>query len=262
VPRVSVIVAAYQAEAHLGAALASVAGQSYSDWEVVVADDGSSDRTAEVARAAGATVVRSEINRGLAAARNHALDHATGELVALLDSDDEWLPTYLEEQVALFDREQRRGGDVGIVCCDARLAHDGHLLEETFGDRIGRPRPPVTAGDLVRANVIFVSALCPRSVVDAAGGFDPQLRAVEDLDLWLRIVEAGGRVVYNPAALVIYRLSPAGLSTDAAAMARAHRQVLAKALARGSLPPAARRRAQLGVTRGWLAERVASRRRR
>jgi glycosyltransferase involved in cell wall biosynthesis len=255
VPRVSVIVPAYNADAHLATALESVLAQTYDDWEVVVADDGSTDRTSAVASAYGdrVRVVRSEVNRGLAQTRNLALAHATGELVALLDADDRWLPGYLARQVAAFDREEARAPGVGIVCCDAELAGPDGPLGETYAQRFGRPQPPVDAAHLLTGNRIFVSALMPRKVVDAVGGFEPSLRSAEDLDLWLRIVERGHRVVYVPETLAVYRVAPGTLSQDTLRMTRSRQAVYRRALARGRLSPPERRQA----TRALRVERAA-----
>ena len=121
--RVSFIIPAFNAEAHLAETLRSVEAQTYGDWEVVVADDGSTDGTVEIARGFGAKVkvVRSLVNGGPGAARNLAISSSSGELLAFLDADDYVLPEYLEHLVDLFDSRQARDGDVGIVACNARL---------------------------------------------------------------------------------------------------------------------------------------------
>src|SRR5262245_59871308 len=118
-PRVSVIVPAFNAEEYIAQALDSVVAQTYEDWEIVVADDGSTDATAEIAGGFGPrTRVVRQANRGVGAALELACSHSTGELVAVLAADDYWLPDYLEEQVALHDRERARRVDVGIVACN------------------------------------------------------------------------------------------------------------------------------------------------
>ena len=89
-PRVSVIIPAFNAEAHLAQALDSVVAQTRGDWEVVVGDDCSADRTREIAASFGARVklASNPRNEGPAAARNLAISHSSGELLAFLDSDD------------------------------------------------------------------------------------------------------------------------------------------------------------------------------
>jgi glycosyltransferase involved in cell wall biosynthesis len=236
-PRVSVITPAHRAEAFLAATLGSVVSQTYADWEAIVVDDASDDATAEVARGVAdprIRVVRSEANLGPAGARNLALDHADGDLVALLDADDRWLPEYLERQVALFDAEEARRPGVGIVACDAWMEGPDGRLPETYGQRFGFPADPSVA-DLLRANTIFVSAVSPRAVVEEVGRFSTECFGSEDHDLWLRIVEAGYRVVATREPLAVYRLSPAGVSASALGMARTNETTYRRALERGRL---------------------------
>src|SRR5690349_603799 len=100
--RVSIVMPAYNAAAVIDQSVGSVLAQGYADWELIVGDDGSTDDTVERLQAYGdrVRVVREERNGGPAAARNLALRHAAGELVAFLDADDRWLPHFLETQIA------------------------------------------------------------------------------------------------------------------------------------------------------------------
>lgn len=236
------IVPARDAASTLGETLASVAAQTYRDWEVVVADDGSTDATAAIAEAvAGVRVVRTPGGLGPAGARNAALEQATGELMALLDADDLWAPELLAEQIALYDRERTRPPEVGIVCCDARLLTGDGLLEETYGQRFGTPTGIDVTG-LLQANPIFAGgAVVPMTLVRELGGFDPATWGSEDHDLWLRILERGRRLVYNPRPLAVYRLREGSVSADLAGMARTNQTTYRNALARGALTPAQRR---------------------
>src|SRR3954447_8756382 len=174
-PRVSVIIPAYNAEAHLEEALRSVAAQTYGDWEVVIGDDASTDRTVEIAgRFEGVKTVSAGENAGPAAARYLAIEHSSGELLAFLDADDYWLPAFLEQQVALFDRNR----DAGIVTCDARVLADEGFLSRTYMQVVGFPAQ-VTKAELLRFNPV-VKGLSSRAAVAAAGGFDPAIFGVED----------------------------------------------------------------------------------
>ncbi|UGS38709.1 glycosyltransferase family 2 protein [Capillimicrobium parvum] len=241
-PRVSVIVPARDAAPTLGETLASVSAQTYRDWEVVVADDGSTDATADIAqRVAGVRVVPTAGGLGPAGARNAALEHAGGELMALLDADDLWAPGLLAEQVALYDREDGRAPGVGVVCCDARLLTAEGMLGETYAQRFGSPEGIDLTG-LLQANPIFAGGtVVPMGLVRELGGFDPATWGSEDHDLWLRILERGRRVVYNPRALAVYRLREGSVSADLAGMARTNQTTYRNALRRGSLDPDQRR---------------------
>ena len=130
-PLVSVITAAYNAEAFIGETMAAVQSQTLPDWELLVADDASTDRTAalvEVAAAADPRIrlIRLKHNGGVASARNAALGAARGRFVAFLDSDDLWLPQKLECQVAFMEAR-----DVAVSYTAFRR------IDET-GRRLGR----------------------------------------------------------------------------------------------------------------------------
>src|SRR3954465_6482790 len=139
--RVSIVIPAYNAAAVIAGAVRSVQAQTYSDWELIVADDGSADGTAERAEALGAVVVRAERNGGPAAARNLALRHAAGELVAFLDADDRWLPDYLETPVARYHAEP---APVGLLACDAYIETPEGRLETTYSQQFRRGVAPIS----------------------------------------------------------------------------------------------------------------------
>ncbi len=257
VPRISVIIPAYNAERFLAETLRSVEAQTYDDWEVVIGDDGSTDRTFEIADSFGdrVKVVRAESNAGPATARNRAMGQSTGELVALLDADDSWLPDYLEHQVGLFDTSQARFRDVGAVACNARVLGPNGFLEHTYADYVGAPSE-ITLGRLLQGNFIFVSALAPRSVLDEAGGFSPEIYGAEDFDLWVRILELGYRIVSTPRPLAIYRLTAGSVSADPASLARATQKVYVRALERGNLRPGEQRIARRELRLQRAVERL------
>ena len=119
---VSIVIPTYNRAHIVGRAIDSVLRQSYADVEIIVVDDGSTDETASVVEGYGCPVryVR-QLNRGVSAARNTGLALARGEFIALLDSDDEWLPWKLSAQIALLDRIP----DVGMVWTDMRAVDAG-----------------------------------------------------------------------------------------------------------------------------------------
>jgi glycosyltransferase involved in cell wall biosynthesis len=259
VPRVSVIIPAFNAESHLGDALRSVVGQTYNDWEVVVGDDCSTDATGAIARDFGPsfTVVRTPRNSGPAAARNLAVAHSRGELLALLDADDFWRSDYLEHQVALFDRSGGVEAGAGIVACNARVLGPNGFLPGTYMDYVGFPNE-LSLAQLLASNPIFVSALVPRAIVDNAGGFCAEIFGTEDHDLWVRIVELGYRVVATREPLAVYRLAAGSVSSSPRSMSRASQAVYRRALERGRLGPRERRIARRELRRHRLVERITS----
>ena len=240
--RVSVIVPAHDAEQLLGDALRSVEAQSYDDWEAIVADDASDDGTAAVAESFGprVKVVRSERNVGPAAARNLALAQAGGELIALLDADDYWLPGYLETQVAAYDAAAAAGERVGLVSCDARILTPDGMSETTY-HQVHHFSGELTLERLLERNPVFVSALFPRALLDETGTFDEDIRGAEDFDLWVRIMERGYTAVVTPEPLAVYRRWPGAETTSERYAARSERLAYERALERGRLAPRAER---------------------
>ena len=213
-PRVSVIVPAYNVERYLSEAIDSVLAQTYTDFELVIVDDGSTDGSRAIAeryraRHPNRIVVVSQENRGLAGARNTALRVASGQVFALLDSDDGWAPTFLEAQMRLLDTH----ADVAIVSGNAFNrggAEDG---------RPARPVPdPRPAPDLITIlrdeTAVFIMSLFRREVVDRIGGFDERFRTNEDYDFWIRAAFAGFKFLRNPEPLGFYRRHANSLSAS------------------------------------------------
>jgi glycosyltransferase involved in cell wall biosynthesis len=173
-PLVSVIMAAYNAEEYIGAALESVAAQDWAPFEVVVVDDGSSDSTGEIARSfAFVRCVRTE-NSGPSAARNTALAHARGELIANFDSDDLLPPTRLRLQ--------------------ARYLLKHPAIGAVFGRQEWLNPAPWMARDAVYGDIDGIplsSAMFRREVLLELGGYDQSFVQGEDMDLLIRLRERG-----------------------------------------------------------------------
>src|SRR5579864_8740685 len=114
-PQVSVVIPAYNAARFLGDAIQSVLNQTYSNFEVVVVNDGSTDDTESVVRSFGDRLFYvKQANKGVSAARNEGIKRARGQYVAFLDSDDVWLPTKLAEQIPFLEQNP----EVGLVYSD------------------------------------------------------------------------------------------------------------------------------------------------
>ena len=242
-PRVSVIVAAHNAAGTLAETLASVAAQTYPDWEVVVCDDGSADATGDVARSAlgdRVTVVRNERPTGPGGARNTAVAAARGELLATLDADDLWLPEFLETQVGAYDRAVAAGVPVGLVSCDARFETPGGEVRGSWF-QTNPKADPVTVESMLHLNTVFTCVLCPVRVWRELGGQDPALKIAQDYDLWLRIVESGRSALVTDRILAVYRVAESGISANTTRLASETAEVLDRALARGELTRAQRR---------------------
>ena len=229
-PLVSVIVPAYNAAAYIGGALESVFAQTFTDYEVIVVNDGSPD-TGELERALapyeGRVVYVRQENRGPSGARNTAIRAARGRYVALLDSDDAWLPTYLAEQVGVLEADPL----LDLVYADAELFGDSVLAGQTFME--GAPsRGPVTFESLLRyeSQIITSGTVARKQALVDAGLFDEAFVRCEDFDLWLRLAHRGGRISYQRRVLARHRAHAASLAADAVRMVEAQIKVLEKAL--------------------------------
>jgi glycosyltransferase involved in cell wall biosynthesis len=210
-PTFSVAIAAYQAEATVGDAVASALAQSHPPLEVVVCDDGSTDGTAAALEsfAGRITVVRQE-NRGEAAAKNAAVSRCAGDFVAFLDADDLYLPGRLEALAELGDVRP----DLDVLTTNAELEVDGEVvgtyypLVATFPDDDQSVR--VVADD----SAVFGAAAVRRSTFLDAGGLNERLRSADDWNLWMRLVLSGSRIGLVDAPLYRYRLHEGGTSAD------------------------------------------------
>jgi len=180
-PHVSVIIPVFNSARLIGSAVRSVFAQTFRDFEVIVVDDGSDDRE-ELAKALAAWTDRvqcvRQANGGPARARNTGIARASGDLIAFLDADDEWLPDKLARQVDYFDRHPETG-----------LLHTAVVGASPASEAMAGP-PRQVFCDLFHT-VFFVNTLTvmvPRHVLDVVGGFDERREVhIEDWDLWLRI---------------------------------------------------------------------------
>jgi glycosyltransferase involved in cell wall biosynthesis len=181
-PIVTVIITTHNRGWIVGEAIDSVLSQDFSDYELIVVDDGSDDHTAEILAAYGEriTVLR-QANRGVSAARNRGIAEAAGRLIAFLDSDDLWLPQKLSTQVKFFmdhpeavinQTEERwiRNG-VRVNPGKRHLKFSGMIFERSL------------ALCLVSPSAVMIK----KTLFNTVGTFDEQLPACEDYDLWLRV---------------------------------------------------------------------------
>ena len=205
-PTVSVIIPSYNSARYIGETLDSVFGQTYRDFEVLVINDGSPDT--EVLEAVlrpyfERIVYLKQQNRGPAAARNFGIQQARGEYVAFLDSDDCWSPEYLASQMRMFDETPAPD----MVSADSELFGDSPHAGKSFWE-LYPPRGPATLKNLLTRDCAIVTSctVARRSVLFRAGLFDEDICGPEDLDLWLRTVHCGARLVLQRRVLGRRRL--------------------------------------------------------
>jgi glycosyltransferase involved in cell wall biosynthesis len=258
-PTVSVIIPAYNAEAFVGRTLASVRAQTFTDFEVIVVDDGSRDRTSDIVAEAAKADPRFRLirqaNGGVAAARNRALAEARGRYVANIDSDDLWRPQFLEKTVAALEAAGPGAvfafaGTQWIDEHDRPMPGSSHRLQSRIDYRELLTRNPVGNGSAM---------LMRTSTVRAVGGYDPVLvrdfGQTEDWQLLLQLSWCGAVIAVDDP-LVLYRIVPQSSSHALERSARAALEVIRRCEADG--PPLRKHDywTARSLTLLWLARRA------
>ena len=204
-PAVSVVIPTYNRAHLICESLDSIFAQTFKDYEVIVVDDGSTDNTAEVLSPYMARIrYLKQENGGVAAARNRGMLAAEGEFVAFLDSDDLWLPTKLEKQVALL----RQRGDVQLCYTDMYLAaQPDEKPRQTLFDAVPYRGNTLLKTLLIQSTNLTPSVVFRRSILPSVGLFDTVLTCGEDYDFFLRIA-AKHSCAYVDECLVFVRDHP------------------------------------------------------
>lgn len=213
-PTVSVIIPTYNRANLIGKAIKSVLNQTYQDFEIIVIDDGSTDNTEDVIRSfpdKRVKYIKKYKNKGISVARNIGIKVARGKYIALLDSDDEWLPEKLDKQINILKSESP---EVGVVYSNALYIDEngkninrklrnskkveGYIYEDLLGKYcVG---PPSTF-------------LIKKECFNRVGLFDDLLSGQEDWDMWIRIAKYY-RFALIKIPLVKYGLHPNQISKN------------------------------------------------
>ncbi|XGV98162.1 MAG: glycosyltransferase family 2 protein [Leptolyngbya sp. BL-A-14] len=214
-PKVSVVIPAYNAMQYLEATLESVLKQTFTDFEVLIINDGSKDHIVEWFSQIKDNRVKliSQHNQGLSRARNTGITNAQGEYIAFLDADDLWEPSKLEKQVQYLDSH----ADVGMVSTKVvEIDEKGEVLAEVKVPETEK----ISLEDLLLSNPILCGStpLVRHECFDKVGVFDPSLSSAADWDMWIRIALRYS-VSAVTEALVKYRRHSTSMSRDCTKMA-------------------------------------------
>jgi glycosyltransferase involved in cell wall biosynthesis len=201
-PVVSIIIPTYNRAALLANAIQSVRLQTYSDFELIIVDDASTDNTREVAKDFHDSRIQYlplVHNRGVSTARNAGLKECRGKYIAFLDSDDEWVPEKLAKQIQVFETSDEK---VGAIYSSINII-DGQAIQQ-------KDNQVTIAGDIYE-NLLYQnfvgtpsSVIVKRESLTAETLFDPLLRCAEDWDFWLQIAK-NWHFARITEPLIIYR---------------------------------------------------------
>jgi len=215
-PLVTVILAVYNRTNYLSEAIESVLGQTYSNIELIVVDDGSTIDLSGVLDQYKdkITLITHDNNRGLSAAINTGLRQASGEFIDILSDDDGYFPRKIERQLKIFQQSP----EIDIVHTDYRQLKDGQLVGHSRKKQIDLNRKRSDNNlyyTLLRGNFIdAISPLVRKKCYDVIGGNDERLKNLEDWDMWIRMVAGGFKFYYLDEPTVYFRKHDDNKSKD------------------------------------------------
>jgi len=257
---VSIIMPAYNAEKYIADSIRSVLAQTYSNWELIVVDDGSTDRTANIVREFaghdGRVRYIFQENGRLGKARNTGIANAAGSLIAFLDSDDLWIPKKLQMQLQAMSEN-----NADVVFSNAYVFTDENPDNETetLQSSAGRLSGPDFFDSLIRQNQIPVlTVLLKKTTLDTVGLFEEAkpYHGCEDVDLWLRLAKADFVFYGMPEALARYRRHDKAMTAHASNVFKPMLLVIRRHIDDSNLSELEKRKRITGLYRELIAALV------
>ena len=209
-PAVSVLLPVYNSERYVRKAIESVLAQTFADFELLIIDDGSTDRSLDIVREYEAKDSRVHIfsreNRGLVSTLNELIEKSRGRYLARMDADDICLPDRFKKQVAFLDMH-----------CECAIVGSFREVINSKGQRIEIVSHPTHHDEIdqlhLKGHCCFThpSVMLRKSVAISLDGYDPQFEMAEDLEFWLRLAECG-KMANLPEVLIQYRVHDKAIS--------------------------------------------------
>ena len=214
-PTLSIVIPVYNCARYVQATLDSISQQSFTDYEIIVVDDGSTDGTAEILRSYSEheprLVIETIAHRGIVAALNTGFAKARSDLIVRIDADDLMAPSRLERQLAFINDHPKVGASGTYY----------RIIDEN-GNVCGSHEPPFCSQEAVElfisngGNPIYPapSMVLRKSVVDSLGGFREEFAQTEDVDLLMRMIRSGFEVIIQPEYLTYFRYHSGSVSAN------------------------------------------------
>lgn len=221
-PKISVIMSVYNGEEYIAEAIESVIGQSFTDWELIVINDCSTDGTAEILadfakRDSRIKVHTNEVNLRLPKSLNKAISLASGKYIARMDADDVCLPDRFEKQLAFMEENN----DIALSSCRFMTLKKEGIASGGCGGRVDN--------DALSARLLFTNPILHPGIIAKADvmkelEYDETLTCTEDLELWTRFVLNGHKIEILPEYLMLYRIHDKQITSTT--LTRQHDEVL------------------------------------
>lgn len=204
---ISIVIPLYNKEKSIASTLQTVLNQTFSDYEIVIVNDGSTDNSvAEVEKVQDSRVrLIHQQNAGVSAARNRGIKEAMGELIAFLDADDEWMPEYLATQIQLYHKYS----DCKVFACNYKFRNaDGTISPTNIRNLPFREEDGILSNYFVVASCshppLWTSAvMVKKQAMQAIGGFPLGIKSGEDLLTWARLA-VNGMIAYSKRPLAVF----------------------------------------------------------
>lgn len=201
---VSIVLAVYNGEKTIREAIESVLFQSYRNWELIIVDDGSIDKTSEIIKGYKDERIKYifQENQGRSKARNKGIFLSKGDYIAFLDSDDIWLKEHLKREIEIFHTYP----EIALVYSDIEIIDENGKRMQFEIQWKPKRYSGLPINQLIEENFIpFSTVIIKKRILDKVGFFDISIDGAEDWDLWLRIVKEGYKIYYLDEITVKYR---------------------------------------------------------